>query len=44
MRSLSELGVAELALDGLGEGRQPQGGQFVDGGVSQHSDDSSSRV
>src|SRR5712692_7136709 len=37
-----ELGVAELALTGLGEGRQAQGHQFVDGGVSKHG--ASSRV
>src|SRR5262245_26569656 len=37
-----ELGIAELALTGLGEGRQAQGHQFVDGGVSEHS--ASSRV
>jgi hypothetical protein len=38
----SEFGIAELALDGLGEGRQAQGRQFVDGGVSKHG--ASSRV
>jgi hypothetical protein len=31
-----ELGVAELALEGLGHGREAQRTQFVDGGVSEH--------
>ena len=33
---LGELRVAELALEGLGQGRQPERAQFVEGGVSQH--------
>ena len=31
-----ELGIAQLPLAGLGEGRQAQGHQFVEGGVSKH--------
>ena len=31
-----ELGVAELAHEGLGEGGQAERTQFVDGGVSKH--------
>ena len=33
---VGELGGAELALEGLGQGGQAQGTQFVDGGVSEH--------
>ena len=40
---LGELGMAELALQGLGEGGQAQGTEFVDGGVGEHQT-SSSRV
>jgi hypothetical protein len=33
---LGELRVAELALQGVREGRQPERAQFVEGSVSEH--------